>query len=164
APNHILELRRELVSSRSHTLQRIADYLPAAGSTGAGPGLDAGTVASSSAAIVRNVLTVATVLLLGFYWTLEGERRTRALALLAPLERRRSILAFITEIEHTVGAYLRGQSFVCLVIGLLAFVIYSLIGLPHAAMLGLVYAVGEAIPVIGPVIGTSAAALVALSV
>ena len=66
------------------------------------------------------------VLLLGFYWTLEGERRMRALVLFAPFDRRRAIRGFITEIERTVGAYLRGQSLVCLVIGLLAFVIYRL--------------------------------------
>src|SRR5262249_31078666 len=59
---------------------------------------------------------------------------------------------------------LRGQSLVCLIIGLLAFVIYRLLGLPHAGIVGLVYAIGEAIPVVGPIIGTTVAAMVAASV
>ena len=104
------------------------------------------------------------MLLLGFYWTLEGDRRMRALVLFAPFDRRRAIRGFITEIERTVGAYLRGQSLVCLIIGLLAFVIYRLIGLPHAGIVGVVYAIGEAIPVAGPIIGTVVAAMVAASV
>ena len=88
----------------------------------------------------RNLFTIVAVLLLGFYWTLEGERRMRALVLFAPFDRRRAIRGFLTEIERTVGAYLRGQSLVCLVIGVLAFVIYRLIGLPHAGIVGVVYA------------------------
>ena len=101
-------------------------------------------------AVGRNLFTIVAVLLLGFYWTLEGERRMRALVLFAPFDRRRAIRGFITEIERTVGAYLRGQSLVCLIIGLLAFVIYRLLGLPHAGIVGVVYAIGEAIPVVGP--------------
>jgi predicted PurR-regulated permease PerM len=88
----------------------------------------------------------------------------RALILFAPFDRRRSIRGFLTEVERTVGAYLRGQSLVCLVMGLLAFVVYSLLGVPHAAIVGVVYAIGEAIPVVGPIIGTAFAAAVAASV
>jgi predicted PurR-regulated permease PerM len=170
APHWVAGLRAQLSSSESHTLQRIAGTLPpqtpgpaAPGYTGYG-GFDVSSVASTGAAVARNVLTVVAVLLLGFYWTLEGDRRTRALALFAPLERRRALRTFVSEVEHTVGAYLRGQSLVCLIIGVLAFVIYTVVGLPHAAMLGLVYAIGEAVPVIGPIVGTATAALVALSV
>jgi len=104
------------------------------------------------------------VLLLGFYWTLEGDRRVRALAFFVPFESRRGVRAFITEVERTVGAYLRGQALVCLIIGLLALGIYSVLGVPHALMLGLIYAIGEAVPVVGPIVGTSVAALVAASV
>ena len=63
-----------------------------------------------------------------------------------------------------MGAYLRGQSLVCLVIGVLAFVLYRAMGLPHAGMLGLVYSLGEAVPVVGPIIGTATAAIAALVV
>jgi len=110
------------------------------------------------------VFTVAAVLLLGFYWTLEGDRRVRALAFFVPFESRRGVRAFIVEVERTVGAYLRGQALVCLIIGLLALGIYGVLGVPHAVVLGLIYAIGEAVPVVGPIVGTSVAALVAASV
>jgi predicted PurR-regulated permease PerM len=163
-PHHFERLRAELLASESHTLQRIAWYLPAAmGKTGA-PSIDVRSVIETGGTLGRNLFTVVAVLLLGYYWTLEGERRMRALVLFAPFDRRRSIRAFITEVERTVGAYLRGQSLVCLIIGVLAFVIYRLLGLPHAGIVGLVYAIGEAIPVAGPIIGTTVAAMVAASV
>jgi predicted PurR-regulated permease PerM len=164
APQQVERLRSELASSESRTLRRIAAYLPPAPATGAGAGLDAGTVVSYGAAIGRGVLTMVSVLLLGYFWTLEGERRTRALVLFAPLERRRAALGFVTDVERTVGAYLRGQSLVCLIIGVLAFVLYHAMGLPHAGMLGLVYALGEAVPVLGPIVGTATAAIAALVV
>jgi len=164
APHHFERVRTELLSSESNTLRRIAWYLPAAVERSGAPAIDVKSVLETGGAVGRNLFTVVAVLLLGFYWTLEGERRMRALVLFAPFDRRRSIRGFLTEIERTVGAYLRGQSLVCLVIGLLAFVIYRLMGLPHAGIVGLVYAIGEAIPVVGPIIGTLFAAMVAASV
>lgn len=164
APHHFERLRTELLASDSNTLRRIAWYVPAAVERNGAPALDVRAVLDTGGAVGRNLFTIAAVLLLGFYWTLEGERRMRALILFAPFDRRRSIRGFITEIERTVGAYLRGQSLVCLIIGVLAFVIYRLLGLPHAGVVGVVYAIGEAIPIAGPIIGTIVAALVAASV
>src|SRR6185295_15662221 len=103
-PHHFERLRAELLASESHTLQRIAWYLPAAmGKTGA-PSIDVRSVIETGGTLGRNLFTVVAVLLLGYYWTLEGERRMRALVLFAPFDRRRSIRAFITEVERTVGA------------------------------------------------------------
>jgi predicted PurR-regulated permease PerM len=164
APHHFQRVRSELLASESHTLQRIAWYLPSAVERSGAPVVDVRSVIETVNAIGGNLFTVAAVLLLGFYWTLEGDRRMRALVLFAPFDRRRSIRAFLTEIEHTVGAYLRGQSLVCLIIGVIAFISYRVLGLPHAGIVGLVYAIGEAIPVAGPVIGTIVAAVVAGSV
>jgi predicted PurR-regulated permease PerM len=161
-PRQAAGLRTQLLTSESHTLRRIASYLPPV--VGRGGGLDVATVADYARAVARNGLTIAAVLLLGFYWTLEGDRRIRALALFAPYEKRPAIRAFLGAVEQTVGAYLRGQSLVCLIIGLLAFVSYMAIGVPHAGLLGIVYAIGEAVPVVGPIIGTVVAALFALAV
>jgi predicted PurR-regulated permease PerM len=163
-PRRAAGLRAELLSSSSHTLRRIASYLPPAVGRGDSAGLDVATVADYARAVARNGLTIAAVLLLGFYWTLEGDRRIRALALFAPFERRPAIRMFLDDVEHTVGAYLRGQSMVCLVIGVLAFVAYLAIGVPHAGLLGIIYAIGEAVPVVGPIFGTVVAALFAVAV
>jgi predicted PurR-regulated permease PerM len=164
APHHFEHLRAALLESESHTLQRIAWYLPAGVEKTGAPAFDLRSIIETGGALGRNLFTIVAVLLLGYYWTLEGDRRMRALVLFAPFDRRRAIRSFIAEIQHTVGAYLRGQSLVCLIIGVLAFVIYRLMGLPHAGIVGLVYAIGEAVPVAGPIIGTTVAAMVAGSV
>jgi predicted PurR-regulated permease PerM len=66
--------------------------------------------------------------------------------------------------ETKVGYYLAGQGILCLVIGILALVAYSLIGLPNALVLALVAGVLEAVPMVGPLLGAVPAALVALSI
>ena len=125
APHHFERLRTELLASESNTLRRIAWYLPAAAERSGDTRARRQVACSTPEAPWGGTCSrLSAVLLLGFYWTLEGERRMRALVLFAPFDRRRAIRGFITEIERTVGAYLRGQSLVCLIIGLLAFVIY----------------------------------------
>src|SRR6185312_14306121 len=151
-PRQLETLRERMAASESSTLRHLADArLP----TRAPSKLEPGKVVTYTGAFGRNLASLAAVLVLGFYWTLEGDRRVRVLALFAPFGRRRAILAFIGEVERTVGAYLRGQSLVCLLIGLMAFGIYRSMGLPHATALGLLYAVGEAVPVVGPIVGTT---------
>ncbi len=160
-PKQLESLRANMARSESSTLRHLAEArLP----TPSPSKLQATTVVTYGGVLGRNLGAIAAVLILGFYWTLEGDRRARVLALFAPFERRRAILAFIGEVERTVGAYLRGQSLVCVTIGLMAFSIYRAMGLPHATALGLLYAIGEAVPVVGPIVGTAAAAVVALSV
>jgi predicted PurR-regulated permease PerM len=173
-PRQLYELRRELALSSSRTVRRLAAALPASFAGGradartssgpASPGAEPEALLAYAGAIGRNLFTIAAVLLLGYCWTLEGHRRVRELLLFAPLDRRRALRAFLDEVEAKVGAYLRGQVLVCAVIGLLALAVFSALRLPHAPTLGLVYAVGEAVPVLGPVVGTAVAALVALSV
>jgi predicted PurR-regulated permease PerM len=168
APGQFHQAREEMLGSSSRTVRRIALQLPATLTGGAvsDPAtiLDVGQLLGYAGVIGRNLFTVVAVLLLGFFWTLEGDRRVQELVFFAPLEKRREIRGFIDEVERKVGAYIRGQTVVCLVIGVLAFTTYSAMGLPYAFMLGLIYAAGEAVPVIGPIIGTVAASVVALSV
>lgn len=88
APHHFERLRTELLASESNTLRRIAWYLPAAVERSGASALDVKSVLETGGAVGRNLFTVVAVLLLGFYWTLEGERRMRALVLFAPFDRR----------------------------------------------------------------------------
>jgi predicted PurR-regulated permease PerM len=114
--------------------------------------------------VTSAVLKLGVVLLLAFYWTLDGPRITRAWMLLISAERRESIRSLIAAIETKVGAYVAGQGVLCLVIGVLALAAYLLIGLPYVLVLALIAGIMEAVPIIGPVIGALPAALVAFSI
>jgi predicted PurR-regulated permease PerM len=103
------------------------------------------------------------VLLLAYYWLVEGDVIIRRLVLRTRLEQREQIRELITEIEGKIGGYFRGQLLLCLIIGILSLVAFLLIGVPNALMLGLISGVTEAIPILGPTLGAVPAILMTLS-
>lgn len=108
-------------------------------------------------------VTLAT-LLLAFYWILEGQRATRTILLWMPMSWRDEARDIFDEIEIKVSSYIRGQTFLCLIIGVLSLVAYLLIGLPYALVLALIAGLMELVPWIGPVLGALPALLLALSI
>jgi predicted PurR-regulated permease PerM len=84
--------------------------------------------------------------------------------LLVPQEKRENIGELVSAMEIKVGHYLIGQAVLCLVIGVLALIAYSIIGLPNAFVLALIAGLLEAVPIIGPLLGAIPAAVVALSI
>lgn len=125
----------------------------------ASAGLALGYLGSASKAI----LTATAILLLAYYWTLDGPRAVRSLLLLVPMGQRESSRELIAAMETKVGAYVAGQSLLCLIIGLMSLIVYLIIGLPYALVLALVAGLMEAVPLIGPLLGAIPAALVALT-
>ncbi|MGA2253422.1 MAG: AI-2E family transporter [Thermoguttaceae bacterium] len=110
--------------------------------------------ASYLAMLANGLLAASVVVLLAFYWSLQGDRTIRWLLLLLPVTRRDGARDTISEIEGKVGAYLRGQGLVCLAMAGMAAVVYSLLGLRYAIVLALVAGLLEVMPVLGPILGT----------
>jgi predicted PurR-regulated permease PerM len=114
-------------------------------------------------ATARVIFTAVAILLLAFYWTLDGPRTIHALLLLLPMGRRESSRELIAAMETKVSAYIAGQGILILVIGSISLLAYWLIGLPYILLLGFVAGVMEVVPLIGPLLGAIPAVLVALS-
>jgi predicted PurR-regulated permease PerM len=113
---------------------------------------------------VNVIFIIIIVLLMSFYWTLDGHRIIQSLLMLVQQDRRESIGELISAMETKVGAYIAGEGVLCLIIGILAMISYLLIGLPNALVLAFVAGVMEAVPMVGPLLGAVAAGLVALSI
>jgi len=112
-----------------------------------------GRTASYLAILARGLLAGCVVVLLAFYWSLQGDRTIRWMLLLVPLANRESVREAISEIEGKVGAYVRGQGLVCLAMATMAAVVYGMLGLRSAVVLALVAGLLEVMPVLGPVLG-----------
>jgi predicted PurR-regulated permease PerM len=110
------------------------------------------------------IFTAMAILLLAFHWTLDGPRTIQSLLRLVPLGQRVSIGELVSSIETKVGFYVAGQGVLCLVMGIMSLLAYFIIGLPNVLVLGLLAGVGEAIPLVGPLVGAVPAALMALSI
>jgi predicted PurR-regulated permease PerM len=124
----------------------------------------AGQVLDYSTLAAKVILIAIVILVLAFYWTLDGPRTIQSFLLLVPQGQRESISELISAMETKVGFYIAGQGVLCLVIGIMALLAYLLIGLPNALVLALVAGVLEAVPMIGPLLGAIPAALVALTI
>jgi predicted PurR-regulated permease PerM len=116
------------------------------------------------ASAAKAIFLLTAILLLAFYWALDGPRTIQSLLQLVPKEHRESSHELITSMETKVGFYIAGQGFLCLVIGVMALVAYVLIGLPNFLVLALFAGVMEAVPMIGPLLGAIPAAVIALSI
>jgi len=109
-------------------------------------------------------LKAMVILVLTFYWILDGPRAIKSFLLLVPQDKRESIGQLISNAEVKVALFLAGQGVLCLIVGIMALVAYLLIGLPNAFLLALLAGLLEAVPIIGPLLGAIPAALVALSI
>ncbi|GIK43435.1 MAG: hypothetical protein BroJett011_72680 [Chloroflexota bacterium] len=179
-PDYYESLRNLMINSPSRPIWRLGQQLPAQlSSPSILPGLNNEVVPPEGTdpmdTLVLQTLnygsligwgtfvTLAT-LLLGFYWILEGQRATRMILLWMPMSWRDGARDIFDEIEIKVSSYIRGQTLLCLVIGVLSLVAYLLIGLPYALVLALIAGLMELVPWIGPVLGALPALLLALSI
>ncbi len=170
-PGYYQSLREWMANYPNQWVVRLSAFLPAilpslAPKPQTGPQMLASAgQALDYVALTANVIFIATaIVLLAFHWTLSGPRTIQSLLLLVPTGQRESISELVSAIETKVGFYLAGQGVLCLVMGIMSLVAYLLIGLPNVLVLGLLAGVGEAVPLIGPLIGAIPAALMALSI
>lgn len=111
-------------------------------------------------AAFSNFLTLISVAVLTFYLLLDRERLHNLITSLTPHQKERTG-KLIKEIENKLGAWLRGQVVLSLVIGTMSFILLFLLGIPFALPLAILAGAMEVVPVIGPIISAIPAILVA---
>jgi len=164
-------LREWLVHYPNQLIVRLSEFIPAT-LPSLKPVQQSGQDVMASAGQALGYITVASkavfiamvILVLAFYWTLDGTRTIQSFLLLVPQNQRESVSELISEMETKVGSYIAGQGVLCLIIGVTALLAYLLIGLPNALVLALLAGVLEAVPMIGPLLGAIPAAMVAFSI
>jgi predicted PurR-regulated permease PerM len=170
-PGYYQGLREWMVNYPNQLILRLSEFLPAT-LPSLKPVQQTGQQVLTSAGQILGYVTLATkaiyiaivILVLAFYWTLDGSRTIKSLLMLVPQDHRESISELISAMETKVGSYIAGEGILCLVIGIMALIAYLLIGLPNALVLALVAGVMEAVPMVGPLLGAIPAGLVALSI
>ncbi|CAM4139348.1 membrane protein [Bacillus manliponensis] len=68
------------------------------------------------------------------------------------------------EIDTSLGNYIRGQLFVCFILGSVAVILFWIIGLKYPLLLGIIVGVTDIIPYFGPVLGAIPALMIAATV
>jgi predicted PurR-regulated permease PerM len=115
-------------------------------------------------AVAEAVVALFTMLAIVFFWLTEHARLQRYALAYLPAHRRAGVRDAWNAVETRLGLWVRGQLILMGSIGVATGVAYTLLGLPGAVLLGLIAALTEAIPIVGPLLGAIPAVLVAATV
>jgi predicted PurR-regulated permease PerM len=107
------------------------------------------------------VISTMAVLTMVYFWLTERARLQRFFLALLPADRRGGAREAWNEMELRLGAWVRGQLILMGSVGIATTVAYLLIGLEGPLLLGLIAALAEAIPLVGPAFGAVPALIVA---
>jgi predicted PurR-regulated permease PerM len=129
-----------------------------------GPGDAMGTVASALSVAFGGIIAVVTILILTFYLLVDSATLFSAFARLFPRGERPRVEEVAGKISTKVSAWLNGQMILAGTIGLTSAIGLYLLGVPYFYVLALVTAVGEMIPMVGPIFSAIPALAVALTV
>lgn len=114
-------------------------------------------------AVVTGTATIL-VLVLTLYLVLDGRRFYAWLLAYVPRRFRRRMAVTVSEVSEVVIAYVQGQLFTSIVYGLYAFAALTIFRVPAAVPLAILAAFCDVIPVLGVVVSTVPAVLLALTV
>ena len=147
------------LQSRGTTLQEAVQNAPA----GSG-GSAVSTVLLAIWGVAGGLFGVITVLILSFYLLIEAGPLFKYVTRLIPEPSRAHFTTASREAVFKVSAWLRAQLILAGVMGTFAAVGLGLMGEPYFYVVALVAAIGETIPIIGPIIGGVTAVAVAITV
>ncbi len=123
-----------------------------------------GTVLIAISSLIGGVFGLITILILSFYLMLEAETMFAYFMRFVPIARRGDVAGAAREAVLKVSAWLRAQFVLAGMMGSFAAVGLGIMGVPYFYVVAAIAAIGETIPIVGPVIGGITAVAVSLTV
>ncbi len=107
------------------------------------------------------ILSFIIFLFSAFYFLKEGKNmRDKALNLI-PNEYKFDVEILLRKINLTLGSYLRGQIFLVVIVSTALFIALTILGVKFSLILAIFSGLAEIVPIIGPIVAASVAAIVA---
>ncbi|MCR8866391.1 AI-2E family transporter [Priestia megaterium] len=111
--------------------------------------------------ITEIILSVAVLPFILFYLLKDGKNFPNYIVKLLPNRSRSEAKFILADMNHALSAYIRGQIFVAICIGVLLFIGYLIIGLDYALLLAIIAMVTNVVPYLGPIIAIIPAIIIA---
>lgn len=119
------------------------------------------SVFSATAQVFGGAISAITVLVLSFYMLVDAKKTRDTLVLLVPADRVNAVVRLLDRTGAKLGNWLRGQLALSVIIGVISYIGFSILGVPYALTLAVLAGLFEIIPVVGPIISGLVAVLVA---
>jgi len=113
--------------------------------------------------LVGGLATGLIILVLTFYMVAEGNKMQKYFKSLAPVEYQPYLSELMKKMKIKIGAWLRGQLFLGLIIGIVSFIGLSILNVRYALLLAVIAGLCEMIPYIGPIFSAIPAAMIAFT-
>ncbi|WP_211748355.1 AI-2E family transporter [Paenibacillus sp. Marseille-Q4541] len=111
--------------------------------------------------LTETVLTIVTVPFILFYLLKDGKKLPKYLLSFLPTNMRPGTTRILSESNHQISSYIRGQIIVSFCIGVLLYIGYVIIGLDYALILATIASFTSIVPYLGPAIAITPALIVA---
>ena len=106
------------------------------------------------------IISLFIILVLTFYMVVEENSARKYFKHLAPVEYQPFISQILVKMKQKIGAWLRGQIILGLIIGVAVYIGLKLIGVEYALLLALIAGIMEIIPFVGPIIALVPAVII----
>lgn len=124
----------------------------------------AGNTAVALKTVFNGIFNVLLVMVLTFLMVVDEKGIDEFILSLFPSRHAHYILAKSDAVKEKIGFWLRGQLKLMLAIGVITFIVLTLLGVEYALTLALIAGIAEILPVIGPLIAMIPALLIGLNV
>lgn len=124
----------------------------------------AGNVVGVTLGFVGGLVSFFTIIILTLYFLADEKFFTNWGYSIISEEKVKSVYTVIKQVSLKIGGWLRGQMLLGLIITILVYIGLSIIKVPYALTLAVISGLLEIIPIIGPFISGTIAALIAFSV
>jgi predicted PurR-regulated permease PerM len=149
-PAHLDELQTRLVSwglmTADGSFKELIQRVPANG------GDVAGVAFAALGGVLGGIVGLISILLLTFYLLVEADDLLALFVRLFPRRQRQQVSAISAMAAKKISAWLSGQALLGLIIGVASAVGFALMGVPYFFVLAVIAAIGEMIPMVGPVL------------
>lgn len=121
-------------------------------------------IAKAAVSFFSNLFSGFIILVITFYMLLERQHLSRYSFHFFGNKGKRVALKILEDLEIRLSSWLNAQLLLMTIIGVFAYIGYSLIGLSYAVPLAIMAGILEAVPNIGPTISTVMAAVIGLTI
>lgn len=115
-------------------------------------GIENGSALQSASAFFGGVLSFILVFVLSFYLSAQERGIENFLRLISPVKSRSYVVDLWKRSQTKIGLWAQGQLMLGVVVGVLVFLIMSMLGIPSALFLAIIALFFELIPVFGPIL------------
>ncbi|MGP7816884.1 AI-2E family transporter [Niallia sp. 01092] len=111
--------------------------------------------------MVNSFIIIMLIPFISFYMLKDINAVKKAAWFITPKKWRKSSAVFIKDVNVSLGSYIRGQLFVCFIIGAISSILFWLFHFKYPLVLGMIIGITNVIPYFGPIIGAVPAVIIA---